>query len=109
MPPLPDSVGPPTFLIFFISPTQGVLRSLLGGLTVLLPDSAGARVGAGHGGQAQAVSGGGGAHGADGCLPLVGWGVERPEEIHGEGLERKQMFASNSSLTTCIFQERSVK
>lgn len=71
-PHLPVSVGRPTFLILLIGPAQGVLRGLLGGLAVLLPDRAGACVGAGHGGQAQAVSRGGGAHGADGRLPLVG-------------------------------------
>lgn len=62
-----------TFLVLLVSPTQGVLRSLLGWFTVLLPDSACARVGAGHGGQAQAVGRGRCAHGADGCLSLVGW------------------------------------
>lgn len=71
-PDLPASEGRPTFLILLIGPAQGVLRSLLGGLAVLLPDRAGACVGAGHGGQAQAVGRGGGAHGADGRLPLVG-------------------------------------
>ena len=91
-PPAPhllDSVGWPTFLILLISPTQGVLGSLLGGLTVLLPDGAGACVGTGHGGQAQAVSRGGSAHSTDGCLPLVGYGDERSKEIHSEDFENK--------------------
>lgn len=44
----------------------------MGRLAVLLPDGAGASVGAGHGSEAEAVRGGGSAHGADGGLPLVG-------------------------------------
>lgn len=62
---------PRTFFILLICAAQCVLRGLLGRLTVLLPDGAGASVGAGHGGQAQAVSRGGGAHRADRRLPLV--------------------------------------
>lgn len=62
---------PRTFFILLIGAAQRVLRGLLGGLAVLLPHRASARVGAGHGGQAQAVSRRGGAHGADRCLPLV--------------------------------------
>lgn len=64
-----------TFLVLLVSPTQGVLRSLLGWFTVLLPDSACACVGAGHGSQTQAVGRGGRAHSTDGCLSLVGWGL----------------------------------
>lgn len=66
------------FFILLICAAQRVLRGLLGRLAVLLPDCASASVGAGHGGQAQAVSRGGGAHSADRCLPLV----SRPT-VHG--------------------------
>lgn len=64
-----------TLFFVLIGAAERVLGGLARRLTLLLPNRAGARVGARHCGQAEAVSGCGGAHRADGRLALVGcWG-----------------------------------
>lgn len=65
-------IKPLTLFVVLVGAAKRVLGRLAGRLAVLLPDRAGASVGAGHGGQAEAVGRGGGAHRADGRLALVG-------------------------------------
>ena len=60
-----------TLFIVLVGPAERVLRRLPRWLAVLLPNCAGARVGARHCGQTEAIRRCGGAHRADGRLPLV--------------------------------------